>query len=91
MDLCRPIRRIHSYVPAPHLPRSRLLTLLTHLYPVTYIAQALLIKPRLFWLLPTTVLCGIFELTGWFARAKSSSDPTNRNNFIIQYAFLILL
>ncbi|KIJ34168.1 hypothetical protein M422DRAFT_233532 [Sphaerobolus stellatus SS14] len=57
---------------------------------VTHIIQTLFIKPRLYWLLPTVVLCGIFEVTGWVARARSHKDPNSSTNFIIQASLIII-
>ncbi|KIJ51578.1 hypothetical protein M422DRAFT_776364 [Sphaerobolus stellatus SS14] len=57
---------------------------------VVHIIQALSIRHRVFWLLPTVVLCGVFEVAGWVARALSSNDPTVRINYIIQATLLII-
>jgi len=45
-------------------------------------AQA--VRHRLWWLLATTVLCGLGETIGWGGRLWSSEDLWNRTPFMIQ-------
>ncbi|KIJ51580.1 hypothetical protein M422DRAFT_99222, partial [Sphaerobolus stellatus SS14] len=57
---------------------------------VIHTIQTFSIRPRTIWLLPTVVLCGVFEVSGWLARARSSKDPTVRITYIIQATLLII-
>ncbi|KIJ38738.1 hypothetical protein M422DRAFT_210772 [Sphaerobolus stellatus SS14] len=55
-----------------------------------HLGQALLIKPRQYWLIPTTVLCGIGEILGWSGRLWSNKNLENGNAFMIQITCTII-
>ena len=57
---------------------------------VVHVVETFLFKPRLFWLLPTTAMCGVGEIIGWSARLWSSKNPFNQNAYTIQYVELLL-
>ncbi|KAJ2915919.1 hypothetical protein MD484_g4509, partial [Candolleomyces efflorescens] len=45
---------------------------------------------RLWWLLPTAVLCGVLEILGWVSRLWSHSEPLNMTPFQIQICATII-
>jgi len=57
---------------------------------IAHIAQAIFIKPRLWWLLPTTAMCGVGEVLGWSGRLWSSRNSLNRSAFLMQIATTII-
>lgn len=57
---------------------------------IVHLIQALFIKPRLYWLLPTTVLCGLGEVIGWSGRLWSSKNSIERDAFMIQICCTII-
>ncbi|KAF8500001.1 RTA1 like protein, partial [Hysterangium stoloniferum] len=57
---------------------------------VIHIGQSLFIKPHMYWLIPTTALCGLGEVLGWSARLWSSKNPTNDNAYLMQITTTII-
>ncbi|KAF8506196.1 RTA1-domain-containing protein, partial [Hysterangium stoloniferum] len=51
---------------------------------IAHVWQSVFLRSRMFWILPTIVLCGIGELIGWSGRYWSSQNPVNQNAFTIQ-------
>ncbi|GJJ07099.1 hypothetical protein Clacol_001299 [Clathrus columnatus] len=51
---------------------------------VIHLFQALFIKPRKYWIIPTLALCGIGEIIGWSGRLWNSINSVNRNAYLIQ-------
>lgn len=45
---------------------------------------------RLWWLIPSAILCGFLEVTGWSSRLWSSQNPYLEKAFIIQAVTLII-
>ncbi|KAI6002087.1 RTA1-domain-containing protein [Pisolithus albus] len=54
---------------------------------VAHIVQA--VRFRMWWLFPTAVFCGVFELVGWSARLYSSANPRALVPFEIQISATI--
>ncbi|VDC01748.1 unnamed protein product [Peniophora sp. CBMAI 1063] len=54
----------------------------------THVIQAMYFK--LWFLLPTAVLCGVGELAGWTGRLMSSNNVLNHNGFLIQITSTII-
>ncbi|KZV76213.1 RTA1-domain-containing protein [Peniophora sp. CONT] len=54
----------------------------------THLTQALYFK--LWFLLPTAVLCGVGEIVGWTGRLMSSTNVLNHNGFLIQITTTII-
>jgi len=54
---------------------------------VVHVVQA--IKFRLWWLLPTAVVCGILEIIGWSGRLWSSKSPYSRTPFLMQCVLIV--
>ncbi|GJE93225.1 RTA1 domain-containing protein [Phanerochaete sordida] len=74
-----------------YTPTKGLCYLFVVLFAVTTLAHVFFaVRSRLWWLFPTVVLAGAGELIGWIARTSSSSDPTQRNDYIIQSTCLVL-
>lgn len=69
--------------------RAQWLILLTPCPLVITALEALLIKPRLFWLLPTTAMCGVGEIIGWSGRLMDSKNPLNHNAFLMQCVHIL--
>lgn len=59
------------------------------LYSVLHLGQAVYFKPRLYWLIPTMVICGIGEVIGWAGRLINSRHPIDDNAFMTQYVLSI--
>jgi uncharacterized membrane protein len=79
---------LYGYIPTQWI----CITILT-LFSITtaiHVAQAVLVKPRLWWLLPTTAMCGTGEVIGWAGRLLDSKNPLNRNAFLQQIATTII-
>ncbi|KAF8587164.1 RTA1 like protein [Ramaria rubella] len=57
---------------------------------IIHLGQAFVFKPRLYWLIPTTVMCGIGEVIGWCGRLWSSKNPENGNAFLMQISTTII-
>jgi len=57
---------------------------------IVHILEALFFKPRLYWLIPTTAMCGIGEILGWSGRLWSSKNPLNGTAFLIQICTTII-
>ncbi|KAF8579280.1 RTA1 like protein [Ramaria rubella] len=57
---------------------------------IIHLGQAFIFKPRLYWLIPTTVMCGVGEVIGWSGRLWSSKNPENANAFLIQISTTII-
>ncbi|KAG8927881.1 hypothetical protein FRC02_007633 [Tulasnella sp. 418] len=55
---------------------------------IGHLGQA--IYPRIWWLIPTMVLCGLAEVIGWAARLWSSYDPQAFDPFLIQMTTTII-
>jgi len=55
-----------------------------------HLTQALYKKPRLYWVLPTIVTCGICEIVGWGARLWSNQNVLNINAFLMQITTTII-
>lgn len=56
---------------------------------IAHVWQSVFRRPRMFWILPTIVLCGIGEILGWSGRYWSSQNPVNRDAFTIQIVLTI--
>ncbi|KAF8518810.1 RTA1-domain-containing protein [Hysterangium stoloniferum] len=57
---------------------------------VLHLIQALYKRPRLYWVLPTIMTCGICEIIGWGARLWSSRSVLNINAFLMQITTTII-
>ncbi|KAF8579289.1 RTA1 like protein [Ramaria rubella] len=57
---------------------------------VIHLGQAFVFKPRLYWLIPTTTMCGVGEVIGWSGRLWSSKNPENGNAFLVQISTTII-
>jgi len=57
---------------------------------VLHIFQGLYKRPRLYWVLPTIVTCGICETLGWSARLWSSQSPLKIDPFLMQITTTII-
>ncbi|VDB99988.1 unnamed protein product [Peniophora sp. CBMAI 1063] len=76
----------YGYVPTRAI--SFLFLALFGLSTATHLAQAIYF--RLWFLLPTVVLCGLGELTGWSGRLWSSYNIQNDNAFLMQITTTII-
>ncbi|KAF8461147.1 RTA1-domain-containing protein [Russula ochroleuca] len=56
----------------------------------TFVHTVQAFRSRLWWLFPSAIFCGLFELTGWSGRLLSSQNPFMRNPFIIQILCLVV-
>jgi len=65
-----------------HIPRVFIFLQVAHFIQALYF--------RVWWLLPTAVICGILESAGWGARLWSSFSPTLLNPYIIQTTATII-
>ena len=71
--------------PYGYTPTSWICILFVVLYSVTalfHLAQAVL--SSLWWMIPTVVLCGLFEIIGWSGRLWSSYNAQDMDHFLIQ-------
>ncbi|KAH9914183.1 RTA1-domain-containing protein [Epithele typhae] len=81
-----PSTHLYGYVPTEWI--CILFVVLFSLSTLVHLCQA--VHSRLWWLLPTTVLCGITEIIGWSGRLWSSKNPTNLNPFLMQISTTII-
>lgn len=80
--------------PYGYVPTEWICILFVVLFSITtllHTIQALIYKrPKLLWILPTIVICGIAEIIGWGGRLASSHKPFDINFFLIQISTTIL-
>lgn len=72
--------------PYGYMPTTSISILFVVLYTITallHLAQAAFL--RVWWMLPTVMLCGLYEIIGWAARLWSSNNMQDINPFLIQY------
>ncbi|KAJ3536791.1 hypothetical protein NMY22_g5878 [Coprinellus aureogranulatus] len=78
-------------LPYNYVPSKAAGYVLISLFALSTFAHAgVAIYRRLWWILPTIVLCGILELVGWAARIYSSYEPYEINPFTIQITCTVL-
>ena len=74
--------------PYGYTPTTWICILFVALYSLTtlvHLAQA--IRSRMWWMIPTAVLCGLTEIIGWSGRLWSSYDVDNMDPYLMQYVF----
>jgi len=79
--------------PYGYTPTLWICILFVTLFGVTtalHLVQALYVKPRLYWLIPTMVFCGLCEAIGWAARVWSSKSPSKVDPFLMQITTTII-
>jgi len=77
---------LQSPTPYGYTPTTWICILFVALYSLTsivHLAQA--IRSRLWWMIPTVVLCGLTEIIGWSGRLWSSYDVQNMDPYLMQY------
>lgn len=79
-------RLVYGYVPSK--PAGFVLISLFALSTIAHTGFA--IHRRLWWILPTIVLCGLLELVGWGARIWSSYKPYDITPFTMQITCTVL-
>jgi len=79
--------------PYGYTPTQWICILFVALFGVTtalHLGQTIFVKPRMYWLIPTLVFCGICEAIGWSARLWSSMSPSNSDAFLMQITTTII-
>jgi len=57
---------------------------------IIHLFQALFIRPRKYWIIPTLALCGIGEIIGWSGRLWDSINSRNDTAYLIQITTTII-
>jgi len=86
-----PPMREYGYSPYGYTPTRGICVLFVVLYGITsavHLAQA--VRYRLWWLIPSAVLCGVGEVIGWGGRLWSSFEPNRLDPFLMQITSTII-
>ncbi|KIJ44743.1 hypothetical protein M422DRAFT_251726 [Sphaerobolus stellatus SS14] len=89
--IAKPVRKHRS--PYGYVPTEWICIMYICLFTLTtviHLGQALYKKPRLYWVLPTIVTCGVCEILGWAGRLWSSHNPSAVNPFLLQITTTII-